>query len=74
MKNQVMAIMLILGLGSLTWGSAQSTKNDLFDLKKSRQELEVMKGILSTTIGFVSPDSNSVFRATQASRLGTPAG
>lgn len=54
MKKQALAMMLILGLGSLTWSAAQGTRNDLFDLKKSRQELEVMRGILTTTIGFVS--------------------
>ncbi len=54
MRKQAFTILLILGLGSLTWGAAQGTKQDLFDLKKSRQELEVMKGILSTTIGFVA--------------------
>jgi hypothetical protein len=53
MKKQFFTILLILSLGSLTWG-AQGAKSELFDLKKSRQELEIMKGILSTTIGFVA--------------------
>jgi len=55
MKKQLLTILLIVSLGSLTWG-AQGTKSELFDLKKSRQELEVMKGILSTTIGFVASE------------------
>ena len=58
MKKHAMVIMLIFSLGSLCWGTAQGTRNDLFDVKKSRQELEIMRGILSTTIGFVSNEEH----------------
>jgi hypothetical protein len=45
--------LLMISMGLLSWGAAQSARPDLFDLKKSQQELEVMKGILSTTLNFV---------------------
>ncbi len=59
MKRHAIPIMVILGLGSLGWGTAQTTRSDLFDIKKSREELEIMKGILGTTIGFVANDVRS---------------
>jgi hypothetical protein len=45
--------LLMISMGLLSWGAAQGARPDLFDLKKSQQELEVMKGILSTTLNFV---------------------
>jgi hypothetical protein len=51
MKKYFVIICAILGLGVLTW--AQGSK-DLFDAKKSEAELEIMKGILSTTISYVT--------------------
>ncbi len=49
---------LILGLnaGLLSWSLAQGTRNDLFDQRKVDQELEIMKGILGTTLDFVVQD------------------
>jgi hypothetical protein len=46
-------LLLMVSMGLLSWGAAQGARPDLFDLKKSQQELEVMKGILSTTLNFV---------------------
>jgi hypothetical protein len=54
MKRQCIGLVLILSLGALSWGTAQTVKTDLFDVRKSQQELEIMKGILSTTLGFVA--------------------
>ena len=51
MKKYFIVIILILGLGVLSW--AQGSK-DLFDAKKSEAELEIMKGILSTTISYTA--------------------
>ena len=51
MKKYFIVILIILGLGVLSW--AQGTK-DLFDAKKSEAELEIMKGILSTTISYIA--------------------
>jgi hypothetical protein len=38
----------------LSW--AQGAKTDLFDVNKLQQELEIMKGILGTTLNFVTRD------------------
>ena len=46
-------LLLMISMGLLSWGAAQGARPDLFDLKKSQQELEVMKGILNTTLNFV---------------------
>jgi hypothetical protein len=54
MKKNTIAFLLILALGSLSWSAAQGAKTELFDLKKSRQELEIMKGILNATLGFAA--------------------
>ena len=51
MKKYFIVIPIILGLGVLSW--AQGSK-DLFDAKKSEAELEIMKGILSTTISYIA--------------------
>jgi len=54
MNRPAIALILISILGLLSWVSAQGTRTDLYDVKKSQQELEVMKGILSTTLRFVA--------------------
>jgi hypothetical protein len=51
MQKQLAAILIILGLGVFSW--AQAPK-DFFDGKKSQAELEIMKGILNTTISYVT--------------------
>jgi hypothetical protein len=56
MSKHAAALLLILGLGSLSWSAAQSARSDLFDVKKSRQELEIMKGILNATLGFAASE------------------
>jgi len=43
-------------LGMLSWSVAQSAKPELFDSQKAQQELEIMRGILSTTLGMVSKE------------------
>ncbi len=54
MKRHLAALVLIATAGTLSWGSAQTARTDLFDTKKSQQELEVMRGILGTTLSFVA--------------------
>jgi hypothetical protein len=49
--------LLMISMGLLSWGAAQGARPDLFDLKKSEQELEVMKGILTTTLNFFLKES-----------------
>jgi hypothetical protein len=50
---------MILILGTFSWGTAQGLRTDLFDARKSEQELEIMKGILGTTLEFVSHELQS---------------
>src|SRR5438093_6855256 len=53
MKRFYWTFVLLAGLVLLPSGKAQSTRAELFDLKKSQHELEIMRGILSTTLSFV---------------------
>jgi hypothetical protein len=50
MKKYVAGIILLLAFGTLSW--SQGAKES-FDVQKSRQELEIMRGILNTTLTFV---------------------
>jgi hypothetical protein len=63
MKKRIAGILVILSLGVFSW--AQGAK-DPFDAKKSQEELEIMKGILSTTLSFVTQNpqrqASSVWR------------
>jgi hypothetical protein len=57
MKRLVFTVVIIvLNLGLLSWTLAQGTRSDLFDLRKAQQELEIMKGILNTTLDFAARD------------------
>src|SRR5262249_4114253 len=49
---------LVLGVSLLLlwWQTAPSSQAQLFDLKKSEQELEIMKGILRTTLDFAAKE------------------
>lgn len=51
MKKHIAGILVILSLGSFSW--AQGAK-DYFDAKKCKEELEIMSGILRTTLSFVT--------------------
>ena len=48
-------VTLNLGLGA--WTLAQSGRTDLFDQKKADQELEIMSGILGTTLNFAAREA-----------------
>jgi len=52
MKKHLAGFLIIACLGSFSW--AQGNKTDLFDTTKSAQEMEIMKGILGTTLTFVA--------------------
>src|SRR5687767_7661951 len=56
MKKQYVASLLLAGLAFIPWATSQSVRSDLYDLKKSQQELEIMRGILSTTLSFVAKE------------------
>jgi hypothetical protein len=52
MKKYLAGLLIVACLGTFSW--AQGNKPDLFDTAKSAQELEIMKGILGTTLSFVA--------------------
>ncbi len=54
MKRHIACIAIVLLLGTSSWG--QGVKEP-FDTSKSRAELEIMKGILNTTLTFFSQNS-----------------
>jgi hypothetical protein len=54
MNKSLFAITTLLILGLVSWGAAQGTSP--VDLVKSRQEMEIMRGILKTTLEFVVQD------------------
>ncbi len=53
----------------LPLNSFESAPSQPFDLKKCRQELEIMKGILKTTLGFASKELVSVKRETRPGKV-----
>ena len=56
MRRFFAVLILVLNLGLLSWSLAQGSRSDLFDQKKVDQELEIMKGILGTTLDFAVRD------------------
>jgi hypothetical protein len=67
MKKQYVASLLLAGLAFMPWATSQSVRTDLYDLKKSQQELEIMRGILSTTLSFVAKELRSKSATTRSS-------
>ena len=51
MKKYFCFFLIVMFVGAISW--AQGTK-DLFDVKKSQKELDIMKGILGTTLSYVA--------------------
>jgi hypothetical protein len=73
MKKHLVILLVITCLGTISW--AQGTKPDLFDTTKSTQELEIMKGILGTTLSFVSQNLQKQAASTVGARtVSTPFG
>jgi hypothetical protein len=79
MNKRIVSILAIAAmLGLLSWSVAQTPKAELFDAKKSQQELEIMRGILSTTLNIVTKDlrsaggdtSTRIFRNSSFSNVG----
>jgi hypothetical protein len=56
MRRFFAVLVLVLNVGLLSWSLAQGSRSDLFDQKKVDQELEIMKGILGTTLDFAVRD------------------
>ncbi len=68
MRRFFAVLILILNIG-LLWSLAQGTRTDLFDQRKVDQEIEIMKGILGTTLDFAVRDMQSS-NATSANEMG----
>jgi hypothetical protein len=54
MTRTAIAVSLVIALGIVSWGAAQGPQ--VVDLRNARQELEIMRGILQTTLSFVMRD------------------
>lgn len=63
--TKILGILLIAALVLSPWLVSQASKTELFDLKKSQQELEVMKGILRP----IRVGPSSAFRVPSAWRF-----
>jgi hypothetical protein len=72
MKKHIASFLVFACLGALSW--AQGTKTELFDVRKSGQEIEIMKGILSTTLSFVVQNLQKQQAATKQAGISTPFG
>jgi hypothetical protein len=51
MKKTLVGILVLIALSAFSW--SQGTRES-FDVKKSREELEIMRGILNTTLSFAA--------------------
>jgi hypothetical protein len=67
MKKHVVTLLILTCLGAFSW--AQGSK-ELFDARKSREELEIMRGILGTTMSFVSQNAQRSAGTTPTARSG----
>ena len=70
MKKHLATILVLTCLGAFSF--AQGTKTALFDVTKSQQELEIMKGILGTTLSFVAQNVQKQEASTRT--INTPFG
>jgi len=57
MKKYLATFLIATCLGTLSW--AQGTKSELFDTKKSQDELYVMKAVLATTLAIAAQNFES---------------
>jgi hypothetical protein len=56
MKRNYFVIVAVIGVVLLLLSGSQDAQTQPFDLRKCQQELEIMKGILRTTLGFASQE------------------
>ena len=56
MKRNHFVIVAVIGVVLLSLSRSQGAQVQPFDLRKCQQELEIMKGILRTTLGFASQE------------------
>lgn len=58
MKQHLASIVLLLSLGTFGWGQGS---NVVFDVQKSKMELEIMRGIFKTTLTFTDRSSQNQY-------------
>ena len=63
MKRNYFVIVAVIGVVLLSLNGSQGAQVQPFDLRKCQQELEVMKGILRTTLRFASQELASSFKS-----------
>ena len=56
MKRNCFVTVAVIGVVLLSLNGSQGAQVQPFDLRKCQQELEIMKGILRTTLGFASQE------------------
>jgi hypothetical protein len=66
MRRQITSLLLIATLAMISWVSAQTGRTEIYDVKKARQELEVMRGILGTTTSFIARELRAKEEAPKA--------
>jgi hypothetical protein len=69
MKKPIVTLLIALSAAALLW--AQGSKEP-FDARKSREELEIMKGILNTTLSFVAQSVQQPAGASKQARIQSP--
>jgi hypothetical protein len=57
MKRRILIGLLIAFGGLISWGMVELAQAQLFDLEKSRQEIQTMRGILRTTLNYALKQS-----------------
>ncbi len=70
MTRHFVPLVMVATLGIFSLSPAQGTRTDIFDLKKSQQELEIMRGIIGTTLDFVSRETRGHEGGDHVSMLG----
>ena len=72
MKRNYLVIVAVIGVVLLSLNGSQGAQTQPFDLRKCQQELEIMKGILRTTLGFASQELASSFKSDKVETKAAP--
>ena len=63
MKKRIAAICVVFAMAAFSWGKGQE---ELFNIKKSQEEIDIMKGILNTTLSYVVQNARKQTQTTAA--------
>jgi hypothetical protein len=69
MEKKYVATLLAIWLGFLVWLGITKADGPLFDVTKTRQEMEIMKGILNSTMRIALRELNSGTAKTETTRI-----